>query len=328
MKGCVRIYDPLHERGQTQRPSSRDSDYRRANQTGAWLMTFTTGFRMPKNTTSTNPSLASKKRIIDARWVSGGRAIVALLEDGEWGVWDVEGVGPKRANTATSTGFVINGFIGDMTSETGALNSVRGKSLSKLAPMTPNTRRVRQESLFGGSKFVPGAAPQGGLSASGIVSASGNTDDTIVLWYGQEVYTMPSLNTFWQRSINSSGRDPGSLYSPGLSRVDGVDLSGEIINNVYQFPLRSAPASLGNLAQRDLLVVGEHRVVVLAHTRPPTPAKALFAREPESPTFREDQHLLDRGELDLGGMDRILDGMMGVEATNGFGKAKRVGFAR
>ncbi|KAK8221895.1 hypothetical protein M8818_000060 [Zalaria obscura] len=319
MQGCLRIYDPLAIKSQ------------RGRSLGAWHMTFTSSFRMPKNTSSNAPGLAQRKKILDSRWVFGGKAIIALLDDGEWGVWDVEGITPKSQTKSSGTspaGFSIHGFLNDGASAD--TSDSRVKSSSRLAPMTPNTRRVRQENLFEGPKSAPGTAPRGGISVASTSTPHGTADDSIVLWYNNDAYAIPSLTTFWQRSINSSGRDTGSLYSPGLSRLEGLDLFGEIINHVDQFSSRASSTGLGSIAQRDVLITGEHRMIVLANTRPQVPSKALFAaREPESPTIRRDQQLLSRGELDIGGMDRMLDGMMGVETTGALqlGKAKRVGFA-
>ncbi|CAD0037921.1 unnamed protein product [Aureobasidium pullulans] len=133
------------------------------------------------------------------------------------------------------------------------------------------------------------------------------------------------------RSLNSSGKDIGSLYGPGLSHIEGLDLSGELLNGITQFPTRSTALNLGALSQRDFAVTGEYRLVIIQSMRPQTPAKSLFTQATAgagngSSIF--DQQLLDRGELDLGGMDRLLDGM--GTRTNGFAPAvtkKRVGFA-
>ena len=84
--------------------------------------------------------------------------------------------------------------------------------------------------------------------------------------------------------------------------------------------------------QRDLLITTEHRMITYAASRSAGQGAAkglLFSRErePESPTLRQDQVLLDRGDLDLGGMDRMLDSMVGIEKTGPLNKVKRVGFA-
>lgn len=73
--------------------------------------------------------------------------------------------------------------------------------------------------------------------------------------------------------------------------------------------------------QRDLLVSAEHRLIMVQTLRPATPAPNLFAKAAERPTAR-DRRMLDAGNLDLGGMDRMLDSMAGDTGL------KKVGFAR
>ncbi|KAH0023686.1 hypothetical protein KCU78_g5342, partial [Aureobasidium melanogenum] len=137
-----------------------------------------------------------------------------------------------------------------------------------------------------------------------------------------------SLASLWQRSLNSSGKDIGSLYGPGLSHIEGLDLSGEILNGIAQVPIRSTAINLGPISQRDFVVTGEYRLVIIQSMRPQTPSKSLFAQATagvsNGPSIF-DQQLLERGELDLGGMDRLLDGM--GSKNNGFATKKRVGFA-
>lgn len=329
--GCLRVYDPLAPSNGGQRPSSADSQITQPTDQGAWLLTLNSSFHSLKDRTSANPGLAQRKKILDASWVCGGRGILALVEDGEWGVWDVDGTGPRPQKKGLSSplDFVVRGFIGDAP-ETTSTGSAKTKSRSQLAPMTPNTRRVRQESLFSGPVAKSGVAARGGISAVPSTSSHGSVDDSIVLWYGNEMHHIPSLMNLWQRSASSSGQDTGSLYGPGLSRVEGFDLSGEMINCVTQLhPKEKVAPGLGKSVQKDFLITAEHRIIILEGANDIIPGRTLFngEPEPESLVLRREQRLLDSGDLDIGGMDRMLDSMAGIEKTGGFGKGKRVGFA-
>ncbi|KAF1352172.1 hypothetical protein BDV97DRAFT_397214 [Delphinella strobiligena] len=323
-KGSLKVYDPLAPESSRSRPSSRDSTQHSITSSGAWIVSFSTPFYLPKDTSIIYPGLARRKEILDARWVSAGRSVLVLLDDGEWGLWNAE-----TNNTPTSmTQFALRGFIGHGSStDSIAVPELKSRSNQRLAPMTPNTRKVRQESLFSGPSVSTGAgnAHKGGLSVAPTTTSHGAADDSVVMWYGGEAYHIPSLVSLWQRSVNSSGRDMGSLYGPGLTRIEGLDLSGEMLNDVAQFPARSTPASVGSITQRDIIVTGEYRFVIVSATRPQPPAKSLFARDAGSPPPQTyDLQLLENQELDLGGIDRLLDGMGG----NAFGKPKRVGFVR
>ncbi|KAI5204817.1 hypothetical protein E4T39_03421 [Aureobasidium subglaciale] len=323
VKGTLKIYDPLAPKG---RPSSRASTADTPIETGAWISAFNTAFQMPKGATSNFPGLAQRRKIVDVAWVSGARAALALLDCGEWGVWDIDAVTQKKMNT-----FAIQGFIG--SADAASAIEVKSRSTQGLAPSTPNTRQQRQESLFGATKSAAPATTtaRGGVCAVATAGSHGSLDDSIVLWYGSEAYHISSLASLWQRSLNSSGKDIGSLYGPGLSHIEGLDLSGEILNGVTQFPVRSTALNLGAISQRDFAVTGEYRLIIIQSMRPQTPAKSIFAQATAGAGNGAsifDQQLLDRGELDLGGMDRLLD-TMGTR-TNGFAPAatkKRVGFA-
>ncbi|KAI4731753.1 hypothetical protein E4T49_00455 [Aureobasidium sp. EXF-10728] len=322
-KGTLKVYDPLTPRG---RPSSHASTDDTSVETGAWISAFNTAFQMPKGATSNYPGLAQRRKIVDVAWVSGAKAALILLDRGEWGVWDIDAVTQKKMNT-----FATQGFIG--SPDAAPASELKSRSTQGLAPSTPNTRQQRQESLFGASKPAAPATTtaRGGVCAVATSGSHGSLDDSVVLWYGSEAYHIPSLAALWQRSLNSSGKDIGSLYGPGLSHIEGLDLSGEILNGVTQFAAQSTAINLGPMSQRDFAVTGEYRLVIIQSMRPQTPSRSLFAQATagvsNGPSIF-DQQLLERGELDLGGMDRLLDTM--GSRNNGFAPVaakKRVGFA-
>ncbi|KAF2144746.1 uncharacterized protein K452DRAFT_306517 [Aplosporella prunicola CBS 121167] len=324
-KGSVRIYDPLAPI--RMRPRSSRSVNTDESRLGAWVAAFSTGFEMPKQSKTGPPGLAHRRRILDAKWTSDGKSILALLSDGEWGVWDVDGSGPGASRTKTVSTFAIRGFISgttQATTSTVAPTKTSGsfKSLA-LAPMTPNTRRAKEENLFHGPATAPtnNDTPRGGISVSTSVNNStGAVEDSVVLWYGDEAFRIPHLQQFWARSGSST------LYGPGLTKVDGLNLQGEMIGGIEQFARKATEARMG--IPRDLLIRSESRLIVLAHSSPSKPASggsSLFAKELEERQQEDkiDRDLLKRGELDLGGMDRLLEGMTGGA---GEGPVRRVGF--
>jgi len=312
--GAVRIYDPYASPTSSGRPSSVGSalENSTSDALGRWVIAFHTSFASGK------AGLAVRKHILDTKWVMNGKAILTLLEDGEWGIWDLSGSTETGKNIEA---FVLNGFLGASSVSESAEPVKQRRVMSKLAPMTPNTRKAKAEVLFSGPPKVPGVAAKGGISISASNSRTGQTDASVLMWYNSEIYSIPSLQAFWQRSTNTSGGF-GSLYAPGLTHITDITLRNEAITSISQFSASTANTSFGQMnTQRDLLVSAEHRFIILQALRPATPAKTLFQQAVERPTSR-DQKMLDAGELDLGGMDRMLDNM-----ANGNAKPRKVGFA-
>ena len=319
--GAARIYDAFAARTANQRPSQGEAEYVPATnleEPGRWLMSYLAPFASPKD----NPALARRKRVLAISWILTGRACLVLLEDGEWGIWDFPG--SIQADKIVED-FALHGHLGSSSSSDVADSVKQRKAGSKLAPMTPNTRKAKAENLFSGTPKTPGSAALGGISvATSSGARSGQTDESVIVWFGSDIYSIPSMQAFWQRSTTAGGGGFGSLYAPGLTHVSDINLMNENITSISQFASKSTTASgLGQMnMQRDILVSAEHRLIILQSVRPAPPARALFQQEAAERPLSRDQRMLDVGELDLGGMDRMLDDMAGDR------KPRRVGFAR
>lgn len=315
--GAVRVYDPFAP------AISEETDLDEPQPTmklGAWIMAYHTSFQQATDSTISHPALAKRKKVLDAKWVLGGRGILALLEDGDWGIWD-----PSSAMQSGKSpeDFSLHGFLGSTNAPETTLSKPR--NASKLAPMTPNTRKVKAENLFTGPTKVPGVASQGGISVVRSAPRARQHDEAVVIYYNNVVYSITSLQTFYQRSTTSSG-GIGSLYSPGLTHLSDVNLSNENITSIDQFNAKTTSSGLGQLnTQRDLLISGEHRFVILQNLEQSGQGQGLFATATDGATLARDQKMLAAGTLDLGGMDRMLNGMAnGIGAGN---TTRKVGFA-
>ena len=286
-----------------------------------WVMSYQTPFHAPENG---NPALARRKKILSGAWVLGGRGILVLLEDGQWGVWDVSG--SSQASGKSAQDFTLYGYLNtSSTSEAPSNPSQKRNSGSKLAPMTPNTRKVKAENLFAGSLKPVNAASSGGISISITQSKAGQLDESVVMWYNNSIYSINSMQSFWQRSQGSGDRSSfGGLYTPGLTHITDINLMNENITSISQFAPRPtiATSALGQMnVQSDLLVSAEHRYIMLQHLRPQGPMRQQQLQPTADRPLSRDQRMLDVGEVDLGGMNRILDGM----AEDG--RVRKVGFA-
>ncbi|KAF1956480.1 hypothetical protein CC80DRAFT_444875 [Byssothecium circinans] len=278
---------------------------------GATVASFKTGFEHAK--ANSPPILAARKAIIDAAWASDGRHIVALLSDGEWGVWDVDRSGPSPP--ADPSAFSLRGFVGTSDNErasSGPSSPKARSSRGSLAPMTPNTRRKKEEVLFhsSSSSSIP---PHGGVSVASLHTTHDEPiQDSVIIWYGAEIHRIPDLAKFWARS--AAGSNGSSLPGPGLSQLQDISIMGETITSVDQFDTTVQDARMA--LPRNILVAGEHRLVITAPNTTQQVGRdltAIFAREQEEEegARRTDLALLSQGELDLGGMNRMLGDIEG-----------------
>ncbi|EMD00168.1 hypothetical protein BAUCODRAFT_145476 [Baudoinia panamericana UAMH 10762] len=310
VSGAVRVYEHISERGDL--ADVTEDLHLTAQTSGGWR----TAFMGPYAEAQTG--VARRKHILDVQWVLDGKAVLALLEDGRWGLWDFA-LGTQSHRSPGD--FVSHGSLAPTTNLEAGLPIRQSKSTSRLAPMTPSTRKAKAEKLFIGPSKTTGAPGRGGISVSASSNRTGNIDESVVIWYDSEVYTIPNMQGFWQRSSDSGSGGSGSLYAPGLTHIGDVRLRNENITSISQF----APSVTGAGGQmntpRDLLVAAEHRLIISQSLRSPTPVRSLFAQAaPKRPPV-EDQIMLDAGQLDLGGMDRLLDSMAHADP-----RPRKVGF--
>ncbi|PSN62524.1 hypothetical protein BS50DRAFT_121377 [Corynespora cassiicola Philippines] len=301
--GTARIYDPLAPSNRKRRVASATSDL------GAFVGLYRASFEDTKANVPTPPVLAARKSIIDAAWASDGQSIVALLSDGEWGVWDVARTSPSPP--ADPSAFSLRGFVG--VSDTDRASSVSSSPKSRsgrgsLAPMTPNTRRRKEETLFHGSSSSSSGPTRGGVSVASLASTTGGIpEDSVLFCYGSELYRIPDLAKLWSRTAN------GTKSGLATTQLHGLPLFGEFITCVQQFDTTSREARMA--IPRDILVAAEHRLIISTATTEPLgrDLNATFSKEKEEEELsrKTDQVLLSRGELDLGGMDRLLDSFEG-----------------
>lgn len=303
--GTARIFDPFASPSRKRRSSGGQAEY------GMFVGTFKSTFENVKNIAYTPAVLAKRKAIIDAAWASDGHHILALLADGEWGVWDVDRSGPSPP--ADPSAFSLRGFVGTKDKEGGDKepSSPKRSARSSLAPMTPNTRKRKEDALFHGTSSGSAVLPRGGVSVASLPPANGQApEDAVLIWYGTEIYRIADLIKFWSRTASAS--NGSSLPGPGI-QIQEVSLNGEAITSVSQFDTTTQANRMA--VARDSLVSAEHRLIIIANTNQPLgrDLSAISSQEQfvEEETRRTDQALLTRGELDLGGMDRLLEDMEG-----------------
>ncbi|KAL4977272.1 hypothetical protein BDW66DRAFT_41413 [Aspergillus desertorum] len=314
--GCVKVYSCFSTKPSksSRRAATAQNDYETSKTEGEWLISLYPGFEQPSS------NLPRRKSITNAEWVLGGRAIMVLMSDGEWGIWDLEGAGPGTAKGPLTRQPSVQGVSG------GSLTafSVSGRILSfpsgrsesaverrpKFAPMTPSTKRIREDTLLKGN--VAGTSTSslcGGISVYQMNSTQDVLpDESILIRHGNQSAVIPSLLTLWRSAVRSTG----TLDASNRCRVtplQDIALMGEPLRGISHIP---APArqSHSEIRTFDILVAAEHRLLILAPKLvEPKAAPTSRASVTESPTLEADQLRLRQGELDVDGMDRLLSGM-------------------
>ncbi|KAL8662573.1 MAG: hypothetical protein Q9202_004625 [Teloschistes flavicans] len=255
------------------------------------------------------------RHLLDAQWVLGGKAVLALFSDGQWGVWDLEGAGPRppsdtQAPTPPTLGsfadFAPLGSANSGTSTRTGSSLEKGVTISrtaKLTPTTPGTRRARQENLFSGQVEQPMGLSRGGISV--VSNEDTKCDESILLWHSRSSSSViiPSLRRHWANKVRGSG----NLFSNGakgeVRAISNICLGGEQRNGVCLLPT-SNQSTTKDLSERDVLVSEESRFIIAANplSRQQRDSSTLF----KSPT---NQMTLDQGDLALDGMDSVLASM-------------------
>lgn len=189
---------------------------------GSWLLSLYPPFSRNQTTT------AVRKPIVAASWVAHGHAILTLLADGQWGIWDVyrnngntATLGSRSATSrnrgASLAAFSISGQIEGTTPLRNPAASTRKSAEGEFVPMTPHTRRDALASAF--SAKVEGlVALRGGVEVVQQYSVHGGSTPTesAVLWLGGTDYivaVIPDVTRFWDAQLRGGGGGGVNLFS-------------------------------------------------------------------------------------------------------------------
>jgi hypothetical protein len=318
--GCVKIYSCFSVK-KASRPTRRASMPQEENEIidaeGRWLITLYPGFEQGP------AGIPRRKTIIDADWVLGGRAVMVLLEDGEWGVWDIEGAGPGAAKGPLHRQTSIQGVTGGSLTAyavCGRIMTPLSNSNSeteqrpRFAPMTPSTRRVREDGLLKGSMSTASPSHRGQIS---ILQTNPSSDvlpdESILLRHGRQSAIITSLLSLWRNAVKSTGTFDASNRCR-LSPFQDVNLMGQNFQAIGHLP---APARRSRQADKqsfDVLVAAEYQLTILAPRLKESDHGESQPIVKQEETDETDQLMLRRGELDVEGMGRLLNGMAGGSA--------------
>lgn len=317
--GSVKIYSCLATSSAApggRRGSSDDVDI--SEPEGRWLMTLYPGFEQ------SSTGFVSRKTIVDAQWVLRGKSAMVLLASGEWGVWDIEGAGPgsqqgplryqPSVQGVTGGSLTLFAVSGRVVSTPEGNKSPSSRSVteqrSKFAPMTPSTKRLREDTLFKGSSSPSQPSLYGGISVIQ-TSPSRDTapDESILIQHGNNSAIIPNLLALWRNYVKSTGTFD-SLDRCKITPVGGVSLLGEKLNSVDHLPTSHSARETGR-REFDIVMAAEHQIIIVAHELKERNENVVpkHSYSDSKSSIEADRLMLDKGELGVEGMDRILTGM-------------------
>ncbi|KAK3306041.1 uncharacterized protein B0T15DRAFT_397474 [Chaetomium strumarium] len=193
---------------------------------GSWLLSLYPPFNR-------GPSMStSRKPIVAAEWIAHGRAVLTLLGDGQWGIWDIDGASPSatgstglfsKANSGLR-GSAITAFCvaGHLEGTSPLRNPATQKSPAapgaggEFVPMTPHTRRdAIASNISGGSEKL--AAVRGGITVAQLPSRGGGSgEESAILWLGGAdpiVSVIPVISRFWDSQLRRAVGGGVNLWS-------------------------------------------------------------------------------------------------------------------
>jgi hypothetical protein len=336
--GACRVYDCEPSHASSSISSENLGSTPSASQNGSWLLTMYPGFVSSKTDASNVASATSygnfgRKVVVDAKWVMGGKAVIVLLADGEWGVWDIGGdgsasgskgiLGQHRIKGGAMTAFSISGWIDSVPVKSSSIKGAAARtSNSKFAPMTPSTRKTAEPVLFSG-RSSHGFA-RGKISVVRLQSTSTITfaEESIAFWLEDSYCVIPNLRAYWDAQSHRNGGGPGNLFGGGNStsrmiRLEGVNLCGERCCGIDQHPQYSNSKSL---LPAEILILGEHRYSIASDN-----TYQLRGQKRKAPSHGEFQVTAAR-DLDVTEIDQVLSRMEKGNSSTTTKMKRTVGF--
>jgi hypothetical protein len=293
---CVKVYQVFpprlrHRRGSnaTNQSGSTSRTTTSSMSAGKFLVTL-----LPEFKPSRNGEAVRRKRVLDAKWISGGRAVIALLEDGEWGIWDLEAAGPTGSNNVIQGQSNVTGIVGGGITKFAVKGS--GVSKSKTTKDAPSETSKQHDH----DSFHP---------SSGIISVvQKRNDDSVILSYDGEAQLISSVTTHWKSRITGKG----ALQATDRATVlPSLRTGGDSIKGIAILPSYPNEARQGALEQQlvpNFLVCTSSRLIL--HVNPlAEPEDVGPLNDDALKSYSGSQSLLEQGGLDLDGVDRSLEDM-------------------
>ncbi|KKA26158.1 hypothetical protein TD95_003589 [Thielaviopsis punctulata] len=158
--------------------------------------------------------LPVRKSIVDAVWIAYGRAVMVLLADGTWGIWDMDGVSPMSSSVL---GKNASGIIGGGITQFSVSGQIEGTASLRAGAVDNKTHRNGTPASMS-SAFGPGrmASIAGGISVTAIPGPLGSgADESVVLWISswEHICVIPGIMRFWDSQLRRQSGGGVNLFS-------------------------------------------------------------------------------------------------------------------
>lgn len=241
---------------------------------GSWLISLYPPFARPS---------MLRKPILAASWIALGRAILVLLADGQWGIWDIDGASPQGPALFGKSG---SGLRGDAITEFNVSGYVEGTSPlrnptsnrssggnSEFVPMTPHSRRDALATSYGPERL---STVKGGIVVTPLPTKTTTVgDESVSLWIGgsDHVFVIPGVLKFWDAQVRRGAGGGVNIFSGAqptrMIRLSdlGAGLMGERctgVGAIVRFGDVTGNSPSGNDGLPvEVLVCGESRFVIV-----------------------------------------------------------------
>jgi hypothetical protein len=157
---------------------------------------------------------------------------------------------------------------------------------------------------------------RGGISVKQIpLPSADNTEDSVTFWFNDTICYIDSLQAYWARAAKRSSNAKlqttgGSLFGPGLTRIEGLNLHGQSITSITQL---NGQAITSRSPSKAVLLATEHQLITSRYGAEKVIGRISLPVRTSRTSHRKDlsQSLLAEGELDLGELDLMMDQMDG-----------------
>ncbi|KAK3952360.1 hypothetical protein QBC32DRAFT_143689 [Pseudoneurospora amorphoporcata] len=249
---------------------------------GSWLVSLYQPFARGAGMST------SRKPVVGAEWMAHGRAVLVLLADGQWGIWDIDNANPTTTSSAglftkansglrgsAITQFSVSGYLQGTT--TGAqpqrnLPTTTQKSAPLIVPLAVSASAPEKLATIKGGVYISQLPlPRNGLGEESAVLWLANTgaDHT-----NPVVCIIPIISRFWDAQLKRTGGNLWNSSSQPSARMLhlthlGAGLLGERLTAATAIPRStgSLPESTeGKQLPIETLLLGESRLIVIHET--------------------------------------------------------------